>query len=78
MTAIPPRHLWGDRVPFYNERGHHKTERACLREGCGLIRVTRHEPGASPPHWREWFRDGQRIVCEGTPKCVGVLETPAL
>ena len=55
------RHRWSP--PNRMER---KTERTCRRPGCGLIKVTRHEPGdpgekgIRDEHgnlvWTEWWR----------------------
>lgn len=65
------RHKWSEpnRFPF-------KTERVCQRPGCGLIKVTRHEPGEHP--WVEWWRapeEGAVPVKIGTgsprPACQG-------
>ena len=60
------RHSWSD--PY---RTQHLTERRCW--ACGLMRVTRHEPGILP--WTEFWRDGVRIEAEDgssrTPSCPG-------
>lgn len=54
------RHSWADPVRF-----EHKTERLCVL--CGIVKVTRHEPGVQP--WLEFFRGLDRIECERTPAC---------
>lgn len=56
----------------------HKTERECLN-GCGIIKVTRHEAqGSRDVHWVEFWRDMERIEGKGTPVCEAVqAETPA-
>lgn len=58
----PRRHRWGDPVRFP-----YKTERTCVVEGCGITKVTRHEPGEQP--WLEFYRNGERIKCTNTPPC---------
>jgi hypothetical protein len=55
-----PRHSWGEPARF-----EHKTERECLN-GCGVIRVTRHEGGR---HWVEFWRDCEKISTGKTPIC---------
>jgi hypothetical protein len=57
---VSGRHSWGE-----PERFLHKSEREC-RNGCGVIKVTRHEGGA---HWIEFWRDGERIPGKRTPIC---------
>lgn len=55
------RHQWS---PPY--RKPYRTERVCLR--CGMVRVTRHEPGQIP--WPEYEWKGRRVDSGGrTPKC---------
>jgi hypothetical protein len=51
-TAVS-RHTWGS--PF---REPYRTERHCQQ--CGVVKVTRHEPGQLP--WLEFERDGLRMV----------------
>lgn len=63
-------HKWGDCV-YYPKR----TERACTREGCKVVRVTCHEPGKPA---REWWRDGKQLKSTVTPPCVGEIEVAAL
>lgn len=60
------RHRWGARTVFQ-----FKTERECLR-GCGIVKVTRHEPGQLP--WQEFWRGLDKIECEGTPPCEAVAQ----
>lgn len=56
----PLRHSWGEPVRFP-----YKTERTCNR--CGLIKVTRHEPGEQP--WLEFYRGLDKLKVERTPAC---------
>jgi hypothetical protein len=68
MTSAK-RHRWGEPVRF--ER---KTERECLN-GCGTIKVTRHEnEGGFDRHWVEFWRDQEKIPGKGTPACEPVME----
>lgn len=60
----PGRHRWGDPVRFP-----YKTERSYVVPGCGIVKVTRHEPGEHP--WLEFYRGGERIQCDRTPECKG-------
>lgn len=53
------RHRWGEPVRFA-----HKTERECLN-GCGIVKVTRHEDDI----WTEFWRGGERIFSNHTPVC---------
>lgn len=60
------RHRWGEaeRHPLA-----HKTERECLN-GCGIVKVTRHEAeGSRDHHWHEFWRNGERMFCDRTPAC---------
>lgn len=61
---IPPRHSWSD--PY---REAYATKRRCWT--CGLMKVTRHEPGLFP--WVEYWRDGVRVRVDEqgrrTPPC---------
>lgn len=69
MTApaqTSSRHRWGEAVRFA-----YKTERECVH--CRIVKVTRHEPGVWP--WAEFWRDGVRMACTGTPQCVGARVT---
>lgn len=54
------RHSWREpeRFPF-------KSEREC-RNGCGVIKVTRHESGT---HWVEYWRDCECISKRHAPRC---------
>jgi hypothetical protein len=56
----PGRHRWADPVRYP-----YKTERSCML--CQIVKVTRHEPDRHP--WLEFYRYGERIVCERTPPC---------
>lgn len=56
----PQRHRWADPVRYP-----YKTERTCLN--CDLVKVTRHEPGEHP--WLEFWRNGERVICDRTPMC---------
>lgn len=58
------KHQWGDRTVV----SINKTEREC-RNGCGIVKVTRHEhDGRRDLHWIEW-RGLDRIAGDATPKC---------
>jgi hypothetical protein len=59
------RHSWGEPERFVN-----KTERTCCR--CDVVKVTRHEPFERS--WVEFWRDGDRLQCQGTPPCEGGRE----
>lgn len=61
MTT-PHRHSWSD--PY---REAYATKRRCWN--CGLMKITRHEPGVLP--WIEYWRDDRRVRAEGdrTPPC---------
>lgn len=63
------RHQWGPPVNFP-----YKTERSCLRPGCPVVKVTRHEPGELP--WREWWRHGEQLEGALTPPCEGAAVPP--
>lgn len=62
--TINRRHSWSD--PF---REQFATQRCCWH--CGLLKVTRHEPGIFP--WTEYWLNGSRVRMdeEGrrTPPC---------
>ena len=59
-------HRWGDKVEFPLAR---KSEREC-RNGCRIIKLSRHECyGGRDVYWKEFWRDGERISCQGTPVC---------
>jgi hypothetical protein len=62
MTAA--RHRWGPKTAFLN-----KSERVCAR--CGLVKVTRHDGGATVISWVEYWRDCQRLAYRNTPPCPG-------
>jgi len=57
-------HRWSDPVRFPL-----KSERCCTRDGCPIVKVTRHEPAERP--WIEYWRDGERVAGERTPPCEG-------
>jgi hypothetical protein len=55
MTQVAKlRHEWGAPQRFAN-----KTERQCCR--CGLVKVTKHEAEARPPHWTEYWMGAARV-----------------
>ena len=60
MTDI--RHRWGDARRFT-----YKTERTCLREGCHIVKVTRHEGGLA---WVEYWSGLDRLGTK-RPPCGG-------
>jgi hypothetical protein len=63
------RHRWADKVVI----SPNKSEREC-RNGCGIVKVSRHEYPAGNPfgvHWPEFWRGLDKIECEGTPPCTG-------
>lgn len=63
------RHRWGEKVRF----GNYKSERQCLR--CETVLVSRHETeGGRAVHWKEFWRDQERIACEAVPPCDARLE----
>lgn len=71
MTTRAPKsqqHRWPTRV----EIDQYATHRVCPR--CGIIQVTRHEPGERP--WKEFKRDGVIVARAGqpTPVCDARLE----
>ena len=67
------RHRWGEKVVFP-----HKSEREC-RNGCGIVKVGRSESeGGRAVYWSEFWRDGEKIGCAGTPVCEPVTaEVPS-
>ena len=66
------RHRWDERVAV----SEHKSEREC-RNGCGTVKVTRHEPQNFPPHWQEFWRGFDRVAGPDnpTPPCIEHPET---
>jgi hypothetical protein len=63
------RHKWGQRI----EVSPHKSETECIR--CGVVRASRHEfEGGREIHWKEFWRDCERIECKATPPCDKRLE----
>lgn len=68
MTAR--RHRWSEPKRFPP----HKTERECLN-GCGIVKVTRHESeGPRDVHWQEFWRGGDKLPAGPTPACEAVSE----
>ena len=66
MTEKPRRHRWSDKVEFPLA---HKSERECLN-GCGIVKVTRHESEAGrDQHWIEFWRGLDKISVGKTPAC---------
>jgi len=61
------KHRWGEKAVI----SAHKTEQECIN-GCGIVKVRRHEPQNFPPHWTEFWRGLDRIECKGTPACEAV------
>ena len=60
------RHHWGEKIAITPN----KSECECLN-GCGLIKVSRHEwDGGRELHWSEFWRGLDRIEASGTPECV--------
>ncbi|MDB5937580.1 MAG: hypothetical protein JWQ01_4924 [Massilia sp.] len=58
------KHRWADPIRYTPN----STVRTCER--CGILRITRHEPGNFPPHWVEFERDGAKVAAPPTPACV--------
>lgn len=65
MTAAAQRHRWGEKQEFPLA---HKSEREC-RNGCGLVKVSRHEGNA---HWIEFWRGLDKVSAGKTPACESV------
>lgn len=64
------RHQWSAA-----RRTAYRTTRECLR--CGLVKVTRHEPGVRA--WQEFERDGVVLRgAPGTPKCARPMAREAM
>ena len=61
-TAARSRHRWSAPMRFRL-----KTERVCAT--CGLVKVTRHEPGEWP--WTEFWRGLERVPAAASPPCAG-------
>ena len=56
--------------------GNGRTERTCMNEGCGLVRITVHASGGKEC-WRAWrTQTGHEWQGEKTPPCLGKA-TPA-
>lgn len=66
VLQIMTRHRWGEKSII----SPHKTEREC-QNGCGILKVTRHEPDNNPPHWQEFWRGLDKIEGAGAPPCTG-------
>lgn len=67
--SVNKRHRWDEKVVFLL-----KTERSC-KNGCGITMVTHHEcEGGRDLYWTDFWRDGAKIECEGTPVCEAVME----
>lgn len=70
------RHSWdhnnAKRIPACESPdGNGRTERTCLNEGCGLVKITVHG-GDGRCCWREWrTKDGFVWKGESTPPCLG-------
>lgn len=69
------RHAWNDPVRFMREDRPDigKSERTC-KNGCGIVKVTVH-PGGTERAWQEFWRDGEKIDCVGTPPCEGAADS---
>jgi hypothetical protein len=63
------KHRWSEPERFCMGAAS-KSERTCLN-GCGVVKVTRHEPNARPKHWAEFWKDEERMPGSGTPRCNG-------
>ncbi|WLB43037.1 cytochrome C [Bradyrhizobium ottawaense] len=66
------KHKWSEKT--CSDDGH-SSRKACKRDGCEIVCVTRHETDERgfALHWPEWFR-GTELVRRGgrTPGCEGV------
>lgn len=63
------RHRWAQKVEFPP----YKSERQCIR--CEMVLVSRHESeGGRPVHWKEFYRDEERVHHDATPPCDARLE----
>lgn len=59
------KHRWAEKTVISLQ----KTERECVN-GCGIIKVTRHETeGGRNLHWIEFWRGLDRIEGDKTPAC---------
>lgn len=68
------RHRWSDKTVV----SPNKSERECLN-GCGIVKVTRHEfEGGREKHWPEFYRGLDRVDVDGrTPPCTGPAKAAA-
>jgi hypothetical protein len=67
------KHKWGAKTDFPLAN---KSERTCLRPGCGVTKVNRPEhEGGMDRHWSEFWRGEERIDCMATPPCEGQRKT---
>lgn len=67
------RHRWPKQPTIISPN---KSERECLN-GCGIVKVTRHEfEGGREVHWVEFYRGLDRVGhrWQGTPVCEPVME----
>jgi len=66
VTDHAVRHAWGPPI----RPDHHTTYRGCMRPGCGLCKVSRHE---DRENWAEYLRmpDEAMVVMSGgaVPPC---------
>jgi uncharacterized Fe-S cluster-containing radical SAM superfamily enzyme len=63
------RHRWGEKAVV----SRHKSETQCRR--CEMVRVSRHEFEGVELHWKEFWRDLERVDENGeTPPCDARLE----
>jgi hypothetical protein len=66
MISGGVRHAWGEPV----RSDHHTTYRGCMRPGCGMCKVSRHE---GRENWTEWYRmpDLSRVIMSDgrSPPC---------
>lgn len=81
MTTQILKHAW-DRVPTYigadkSRDGNERQERACMRPGCGLTKITVIPPQQPPYPWRRWrWADGAEFEADHTPACRGTGAEP--
>jgi hypothetical protein len=67
--TVSTRHKWSAKVEFPP----YKSERQCSR--CEMVLVSRHEnEGGRGVHWKEFYRDGDRVEHDATPPCDFRLE----
>lgn len=64
------KHRWGDKTIVTAN----KTERECLN-GCGVVKVTRHETeGGRDLHWIEFWSGLDRVEGDRTPSCTAAVK----